>query len=172
MRLSERDETVFFSFGVRGGFRFRTGVLRIKNTQASNPEWALKCWVLVTQISLQAYRGASSTRRRTPLEPYRRYLPRVLEGSQRGGRFLMSEVLLYEDTIRLGPEDRKSGGVHLKAQVRGHAFVPPPFLASLHGGVRPFHHRSTCLTPLTLGPYVVQAWSPIRFCRDTLYRGA
>jgi len=31
-----------------------------------------------------------------------------------------------------------------------------------HGGVRPFHQKSTCLTQLTLGPYVVHNWS-----RDT-----
>jgi len=28
-----------------------------------------------------------------------------------------------------------------------------------HGGVRPFHHKSTCPAQLTLGPYVVQIWS-------------
>jgi len=28
-----------------------------------------------------------------------------------------------------------------------------------HGGVRPFHQKSTCLTQLILGPYVVQSWS-------------
>ena len=28
-----------------------------------------------------------------------------------------------------------------------------------HGGVRPFHQKSTCLTRLTLGPNVVQIWS-------------
>ena len=28
-----------------------------------------------------------------------------------------------------------------------------------HGGVRPFHQKSTCLTRLTLGSYVVQIWS-------------
>ena len=27
-----------------------------------------------------------------------------------------------------------------------------------HGGARPFHRKSTCLTKLTLGPYVVQIW--------------
>jgi len=42
----------------------------------------------------KAYRGTSLTRKRTPLEPYRRPVPRVLEGSQGGGRFLMSEVPL------------------------------------------------------------------------------
>jgi len=30
---------------------------------------------------------------------------------------------------------------------------------SPHGGVRPFHQKSTCVTQLTLGPYVVQIWS-------------
>ena len=28
-----------------------------------------------------------------------------------------------------------------------------------HGGVRPFHQKSTCITQLTLGPCVVQNWS-------------
>jgi len=28
-----------------------------------------------------------------------------------------------------------------------------------HGGVRPFHQKSTCLTQFTLGPYVEQIWS-------------
>ena len=28
-----------------------------------------------------------------------------------------------------------------------------------HGGVRTFHQKSTCLTQLTFGPYVVQIWS-------------
>ena len=31
--------------------------------------------------------------------------------------------------------------------------------AILHGGVRPFHQKSACLTQLTGGPYVVQSWS-------------
>jgi len=28
-----------------------------------------------------------------------------------------------------------------------------------HGGVRPFHQKSICLTQSTLGPYVVHIWS-------------
>ena len=28
-----------------------------------------------------------------------------------------------------------------------------------HGGVPPFHRKSTCLTQSTLGPYFVQIWS-------------
>ena len=28
-----------------------------------------------------------------------------------------------------------------------------------HGGVRPFHQKSTCLAQLTLGPYAVQIWT-------------
>jgi len=35
-----------------------------------------------------------------------------------------------------------------------------------HGGVRPFHQKSTCLTQLTLVPKVVQIWS-----RNTLELG-
>ena len=42
------------------------------------------------------YRGTSlMIRKRSPLRPYRRPVPRVLGGSQGGGRFLMSEVTLY-----------------------------------------------------------------------------
>jgi hypothetical protein len=40
------------------------------------------------------YRGTSLVRKRTPLGPYRRSIPRVLGGSYGGGRFLMSEVPL------------------------------------------------------------------------------
>ena len=29
----------------------------------------------------------------------------------------------------------------------------------VHGGVRPFHQKSSCLTQLTVGPRVVQTWS-------------
>jgi len=39
-------------------------------------------------------RGATLTRKRHPLGPYRRRMPRVLWGSYGGGRFLMGEVPL------------------------------------------------------------------------------
>ena len=45
------------------------------------------------------FRGTSLTRKRTHLGPYRRPMPRVLVGSQDGGRFLMGEVPLSK---RLG----------------------------------------------------------------------
>ena len=41
------------------------------------------------------YRGTSIIRKRPPLGPYCRPMPRVLGGSEGGGRFLMSEVPLY-----------------------------------------------------------------------------
>ena len=40
------------------------------------------------------YRGSSLTRKRNPLGPYRRLLPRVLGESQGGGRFLIGKVPL------------------------------------------------------------------------------
>ena len=40
------------------------------------------------------YRGTSLARKRSPLEPYRRLMPRVLGGFYGGGRFLMGEVPL------------------------------------------------------------------------------
>ena len=59
------------------------------------------------------YRGTSLTRKRTPLGPYSRPMPRVVWVSQGGGRFLMGEIplkgFLCPDGIR-GPE--QFGGVH------------------------------------------------------------
>ena len=40
------------------------------------------------------YRGASLTKKRTPLGPYSRPMPRAVRGSKGGRRFLMSEVPL------------------------------------------------------------------------------
>jgi len=41
------------------------------------------------------YRGTLLIRKRTPLGPYRRPMPRVLGWSLGGGRFLIREVPLY-----------------------------------------------------------------------------
>jgi len=32
-------------------------------------------------------------------------------------------------------------------------------MAAPHVGLRPFHQKSTCITQLTAGPYLVQIWS-------------
>ena len=50
--------------------------------------------VLHIKQSDPVYRGTSLTRKRTPLRPYRRPMPRVLGGSQEGGRFVLGEVPL------------------------------------------------------------------------------
>ena len=42
-----------------------------------------------------SYRGTLLIRNSAPLGPYSRPMPRVLGGSQGGGRFLMGEVSLY-----------------------------------------------------------------------------
>ena len=47
-------------------------------------------------------RGTSLTRKRTPLAPYRRPMPRVLGRSWEGGRFLMGEVPLYTSQVSRG----------------------------------------------------------------------
>jgi len=47
------------------------------------------------------YRGTSLIRKRSPLGPYRRAIPRVLGGSEGGGRFLMGEVPLYLNQTKL-----------------------------------------------------------------------
>ena len=48
----------------------------------------------VRPLNLKPYRGTSLTKKRTPLGPYGRPMPRVLVGSWGGGRFLMGEVPL------------------------------------------------------------------------------
>ena len=45
-------------------------------------------------------RSTSLVRKRTPLGPYRRLMPRVLGGLEGGGRFLMSEVPLHARAFR------------------------------------------------------------------------
>jgi len=50
------------------------------------------------------YRGTSLIRKRTPLGPYRRPMPRVLGGSWGGGRFLMGEVPLYSVEAKCGAQ--------------------------------------------------------------------
>ena len=55
-------------------------------------------WPWPEQSRPGLYRGTSLTRKRTPLGPYSRPMPRVLGGSWGGGRFLMGEVPLYRDS--------------------------------------------------------------------------
>jgi len=62
----------------------------INNTR--HPWGILRSWELV-------YRGTSRIRKRTPLGPYRRPMPRVVGGSLGGGRFLMGEVPLYHGIV-------------------------------------------------------------------------
>ena len=50
---------------------------------------------LTSGLGGRVYRGTSLLRKRTPLGPYRKPIPRVLGGSWGGGRFLMDEVPLY-----------------------------------------------------------------------------
>ena len=50
--------------------------------------------IAVRGMGLKVYRGTSVIRKRTPVGPYSRTMPRVLGGSQGGLRFLMGEVPL------------------------------------------------------------------------------
>ena len=73
------------------------------------------------------YRGTSLTRKRNPLGPYRRPMPRVLGGTWRGGRFLMGEVPLYSIASheRIGQRKLLHGWITVK-----HHNSVLPFLAS------------------------------------------
>ena len=57
-----------------------------------NPKWSR--YPRIFGEKGDAYRDTSPTRKCTPLGPYRRPMPKVLRGSQGGGRFLMGEVTL------------------------------------------------------------------------------
>ena len=52
------------------------------------------CVELPPSVMTFSYRGTSLTRKRTPLGLYRRPMPRVLGGSEGGGRILMGAVPL------------------------------------------------------------------------------
>ena len=61
---------------------------------ALEPFWAFGFIFSFRFFKLPTQRGTSLTRKRTPLGPYRRPMPRVLGGSQGVVRFLMGEVPL------------------------------------------------------------------------------
>ena len=57
--------------------------------------------VRLLRASSLDYRGTSLIRNRLPLGPYSRTVPRALWGPQRGVRFLMNEVPLYQKMGRV-----------------------------------------------------------------------
>ena len=56
---------------------------------------------LIPEEARLSYRGTSLTRKRTPLGCHHRPMPRVLGGSQGGGRSLTVEVPLHETDQRV-----------------------------------------------------------------------
>jgi len=89
----------------------------------------------------------------------------------RGGLVFKAHRLLYHSTLGLRVIQKKGEDVGTAgpavANVEAQFLEPLPEPETLnpklyilpHVGVRPFHQKSTCLTQLTLGPYVVQIWS-------------
>ena len=61
-----------------------------------------KCGVELSMSDAELCRGTSLARKRNPLGPYRRPMPRVLGGSLGGGRFLMGEVPLLKHIVATG----------------------------------------------------------------------
>ena len=73
------------------------------------------------------YRGASLTRKRTPLGPYRRPMPRIHGGSSEGGRFLMGKAFLHSSMGEVPLySSLSSDGVRHKRGLSGAAFDPSP----------------------------------------------
>ena len=92
-------------------------------------------------------RVTSLTRKRTPLGPHRRPMPRVLWGSQGGGCFLMSEKPLYSmGAVSLSSDGKAPipyGGEFLKWNSRRDlpaGVLYCQLLAVLLGGNRQFNH--------------------------------
>ena len=77
------------------------------------------------------YRGTSLIRNRNPVRPYSRTMPRLLWRSWGGGRFLMSEVLLYhafaarvcDEWCVFCQQTNRLGRALLFVSEIGHAFV-------------------------------------------------
>jgi len=77
--------------------KVHTSVCRVdltKSRTAHTTRFGGPSSVLAFCVGLR-YRGTTLNRKRTPLGPYRRPMPRVLGGSYGGGCFLMGEVPLY-----------------------------------------------------------------------------
>ena len=63
------------------------------------------------------FTGTSLIRNRRTLGPYSRTMPRALWGSSRGGRFLMSEVLLHSQMI---PDELTTLSLLTELYLNGH----------------------------------------------------
>ena len=72
---------------------------------------------LVGPPASHEYRGASLIRKRTPLGPYRRPMPRVLRGSYGNERFLMGEIPVYTFSQKGVALRRRLGGSACMAAV-------------------------------------------------------
>ena len=88
-----------------------------------------RCLVFM-DTGVHTFRGTSLTRKRLPIGPFRRLMPRVLGGSFGGGRFLMGEAPLYRLFVRL------------------HCLV------FMDTGVHTYRGTSLMRKPLPLGPYI------------------
>jgi len=94
-------------------------------------------------------RGASLTRKRTPLGPYRRPMPRVLGGSSGGSRFLMGEVPLYAEVDWIlvvhthAPIASKAGLSHATPNISPSRLLPIPHMSAT--GVPRFDYRGALL---------------------------
>ena len=98
--------------------------------------------------------------------------PRWLYHSTLGSRVIKKRREVPAESCR-GPSRPRGSLRHLRGRervVNGQPTGPNPLYhrddwvdrpsdTFPHGGVQPFHQKSTCLTQLTLGPYLVQSWS-------------
>ena len=102
----------------------------------------------VTIGCLVACRGVSLIRKRPPLGPYSRPVPRLLRQSQRGERFLMSEVPLYGSKQCL-----KTGDESLPFDLSGITNLVSQASFSLQRWKNVFRGTSLIKKRIPLGPY-------------------
>ena len=98
-RSAEDGRGAWSQAGLWGGYSVLiSGVGVSRDTRPRAPAIEVRLEHVVQHLlggwEFVVYRGTSHTRKRTPLGPYRRPLPRVLGGSQGGGCFLMGKLPL------------------------------------------------------------------------------
>ena len=94
------------------------------------------------RVRTRGVQGYLAHKKTPPPQDHHRALGIVPLNSPKQVRFLMSDVPLYRPP--------STGRTRARA---------PWWWGLPHGGVRPPHQKSTGLTQLTSGPYVVQIWS-------------
>jgi len=101
-----KDQILALAFRLKSLKPFMWAPLRSEASRGFRREGGRKRALFLATRPGAMYRGTSLIRKRTPLGPYSRPMPRVLGGSYGGEHFLMSEVPLYATPPRPGSAEQ------------------------------------------------------------------